>query len=122
MKVIDTSVLVAALLDEVGAEKAQASMQDGCMSIVNAAEALHVLIRKGVQQQTAYDVVDKAGLTFHSPNYEDAYSAALINQTPGLSLGDSFCLALAKSLQSTVVTADRLWASLNLDVSVELIR
>jgi PIN domain nuclease of toxin-antitoxin system len=39
-----------------------------------------------------------------------------------LSLGDRACLALAKTRNATAWTADRIWAQLKLDVSVELIR
>jgi PIN domain nuclease of toxin-antitoxin system len=39
-----------------------------------------------------------------------------------LSLGDRACLALAKSLQATAWTTDRLWVECKLDVPVELIR
>lgn len=32
----------------------------------------------------------------------------------GLSLGDRACLALAKSLQATVLTADKVWSKINI--------
>jgi ribonuclease VapC len=40
----------------------------------------------------------------------------------GLSLGDRACLGLALQLHRTAVTADRSWASLNLDIAIKLIR
>jgi PIN domain nuclease of toxin-antitoxin system len=40
----------------------------------------------------------------------------------GLSLGDRACLALAKTLRLPVLTAGRPWATLQVDVTVRLIR
>jgi len=42
--------------------------------------------------------------------------------TGALSLGDRACLALGERLGLPVVTADRAWADLDLDVAVSLIR
>jgi ribonuclease VapC len=122
MKVVDSSTLVAAVLGEPGQELARDAVDTGLMSIVNVAESIAVLVRKGYTEEEALEAVELSGLTFQQPDFATAITAGHLVLTPGLSLGDGFCLALAKSLQSTVVTADRLWASLNLDVSVELIR
>lgn len=40
----------------------------------------------------------------------------------GLSLGDRACVALAMREQIGIITADRAWAGLDLDVEVELTR
>jgi len=40
----------------------------------------------------------------------------------GLSLGDRACLALALSTQATVLTADKVWAQLKLNLSITLTR
>ena len=40
----------------------------------------------------------------------------------GLSFGDRACLALAVSRQLKVLTADRAWANLAVDLSIELLR
>jgi PIN domain nuclease of toxin-antitoxin system len=47
-----------------------------------------------------------------------------ITAKAGLSLGDRICLAQAKRLNATALTADRPWAIIaeRLDVKVELIR
>ncbi|MEB3338408.1 MAG: hypothetical protein VKJ46_13155 [Leptolyngbyaceae bacterium] len=46
----------------------------------------------------------------------------LSTQAQGLSLGDRACLALALILNLPDLTCDRLWANLNLGVTVNLIR
>ncbi|MHB8733976.1 MAG: PIN domain-containing protein [Terriglobales bacterium] len=40
----------------------------------------------------------------------------------GLSLGDRACLALAFQRHAPVLTADRLWAELDVDVEIRLTR
>jgi PIN domain nuclease of toxin-antitoxin system len=45
-----------------------------------------------------------------------------ITRSYGLSLGDRPCLALARLLNVPVITADKIWATLNLGVEVRLIR
>jgi ribonuclease VapC len=122
MKVIDSSAMVAAVLREPGGDLAQADVNFGIMSLINVAETVSVLVRKGYTHVEAVRSLEESNLKFHIPNKADAYEAARLGQIPGLSLGDSFCIALAKSLKTPAVTADRLWAELNLDVAVELIR
>lgn len=122
MKAIDSSAFVASVLGETGWERAKADIDVGIMSLVNVAETVSVLMRKGLSYADAVEAIEKSEMKFHVPNLNDSYEAAQIVQTPGLSLGDSFCLALAKSLNTAAVTADRMWAELNLDVAVELIR
>jgi ribonuclease VapC len=122
MKAIDSSAFVASVLGEKGWEIAKADIDIGIMSFVNVAETVSVLMRKGFSYEDAVDAIDTSELKFHAPTIADAYEAARIVQTPGISLGDSFCIALAKTLKTTAVTADRMWAELNLDVAVELIR
>jgi ribonuclease VapC len=122
VKVIDTSALIAAVMVERGAEVAEAARVGGCISHVNVTESISILIRKGFSFDDALALVIDTRLTWHPTNPAHSYEAARLVQTPGLSLGDSFCLALAKSLKTSAVTADRMWAELNLDVAVELIR
>jgi len=45
-----------------------------------------------------------------------------LTKSKGLSLGDRICLALAEREGLTVLTTDRAWAELDLDIKVELIR
>jgi ribonuclease VapC len=122
MKAIDSSAFVASVLGETGWEIAKPDIDAGIMSLINVAESVSVLMRKGFSYLDAVDAIETSEMKFHVPSLSDAYEAAKIVHTPGLSLGDSFCLALAKSLKTSAVTADRMWAELNLGVAVELIR
>ncbi len=40
----------------------------------------------------------------------------------GLSLGDRACLALAHHLKKPVLTADKIWQKLDIDIEIQLIR
>jgi PIN domain nuclease of toxin-antitoxin system len=56
---------------------------------------------------------------------EQAFQAGLLYpqvQPFGLSLGDRACLALARQVAGTAVTADRAWEKLDLGVGIQLIR
>ncbi|MGO9959663.1 MAG: twitching motility protein PilT [Solirubrobacteraceae bacterium] len=55
----------------------------------------------------------------------DALAAAALfpkTTTKGLSLGDRSCLALAQRLGAPALTAEHVWAELELDIEVQLIR
>ncbi len=122
MKVIDTSALIAAVMLERGADAAEKAMVGGSISHVNFAESISILMRKGFGFDDALTLVADTRLTWHCTTVADACEAARLVQIPGISLGDSFCLAPAKSLKTSAVTADRMWAELNHGVAVELIR
>jgi PIN domain nuclease of toxin-antitoxin system len=63
------------------------------------------------------DVVD-----FDRSQAEQAGLLAKQTRSRGLSLGDRACLALAAREAAPVLTADRIWATLKLDVEIRLIR
>jgi len=65
------------------------------------------------------------GLTYFDFDMQQAHIAGnLWQQTKpfGLSLGDRACLALATHLDLPVLTADKIWAQLDIGVPVRLIR
>ncbi len=65
------------------------------------------------------------GVVFEPFTADHAETAALLRartRERGLSLADRACLALALDRGLKVVTADRAWAELGLEVKVELIR
>ena len=58
-------------------------------------------------------------------NEEDATTIAKfrpLTKSAGLSLGDRACLALGKRLNLPVLTADKVWTSLSLGITINLIR
>ena len=45
-----------------------------------------------------------------------------LTRKSGLSLADNVCIALARILKRPAWTADRVWASVDLDIEIKLIR
>ena len=95
------------------------------VSSVNFSEVVTVLVRKGLGQEQVIRSLKETFLHIEDFDTEQAIIAAKLDEitkAKGLSLGDRACLALAKSKNLPVLTADKVWVELHLDVKVELIR
>jgi ribonuclease VapC len=80
---------------------------------------------EGFERGDAWDAVVGSVHTivpFDADQAEISGSLAPPTRSLGLSLGDRACLALGKTLQLPVYTADRSWSKLPMDVDVRLIR
>jgi ribonuclease VapC len=122
--VLDASALLALLNNEMGADGVQAVLEDDTpcfMSTVNWSEVVRKLLGKGLAVQPVADSLLALGLEFKPLDYGLAMSTAQIPALP-LSLGDRACLALAQTLGATALTADLIWGTFSLGVTVELIR
>lgn len=123
--VLDASAVLAWLHAEAGAGRVEEVIGQSQISSVNLAEVLtKVADRGGDVRQTRLDL-QVYGLTVHPFSSEQAEVCAELRRgtrTSGLSLGDRACLALGLSLQWPVLTADRVWADLDVGVSIALLR
>lgn len=123
--VIDSSVLLAILLDEPGADVGAALSAGAAMSAVNLAEVAARMMDKGAPPASVENAVETLAIAIVSFEREDALSAAGLRtatQRLGLSLGDRACLALARRMGTIVYTADRRWAELAVGLQIRLIR
>ena len=123
--VFDSSVLIAILRQEPGSEVGEQSLNDALISTVNLAEVATYLARNSVPPET----IDRALTAFPIEvvpfDREQGIIAGCLYpacKSLGLSLGDRACLALAKSKNLPVLTADQAWLELEIDVSVNSIR
>lgn len=123
--VLDASAVLAWLRDEAGAEQVDGALEGGVVSAVNASEVAQKLLHHGADGSRAMTQLLGLGLTLTPFTGDDALAAAELwphTRTAGLSLGDRACLALARRLDSAVLTADQAWKGLDLDVEIQLIR
>ena len=125
--VYDASALLALVLDEPGAERAQLSLSEGMISSVNLSEVIATLVSRGATAADVSALVEDLPLEIVQFTAEDAETAGLLRASTkafGLSLGDRACLALGRRLEAHILTADRAWEKLSSVVTetVELIR
>lgn len=103
------------------------AIADGVISAVNVAEVMAGLLRDGVTDEDAVAALDQLGGRVFPADHALALEAGRLRRLTdpaGLSLGDRFCLALARRLGADVVTSDRAWAHIadHVGVEVHLIR
>lgn len=98
---------------------------ESVISSINWSEVVQKVLVEEVDVSLMSTNLREAGLKIASFTSEDAEKTArLWVQTKGygLSLCDRACLSLGSRLDTTVLTSDRAWSSLSVDVDVELIR
>jgi PIN domain nuclease of toxin-antitoxin system len=123
--VLDSSAILAAILSEPGAERVVSARQRARMSVVNYAEVIAKLVDEGLTPAQAEDAAERLGCEVVDADKHRSALAGLLHQKTrrkGISLGDRYCLQLAMELGVPVLTSDRRWRELGLDVEVELIR
>lgn len=123
--VFDSSALLAITFEEEGAEIAAQALNDGIISAVNVSEVITRYTDLGASEDDARASLLAFGLEIYPFDASLAIATGLMRSATrdaGLSLGDRACLALAIREQARVLTADRAWATLDLDIAVELIR
>lgn len=123
--VLDASALIAAIYDEKGADVVDRQLSGALISTVNLTEVASYLVREGMDFTQARELLKDLALETAAYDEGQAYLAAKllpITAAKGLSLGDRACLALAMIRKLPVLTADKAWKTLDLEVKVELIR
>jgi PIN domain nuclease of toxin-antitoxin system len=123
--VYDSSALLAIILGEPGADVASANIANAMVSSVNLAETFSRAEDKGIPvDKTERFLMGKEVqfVDFDSDLARVVGTMRTKTRSRGLSLGDRACIARALRERATIVTADRVWAELDLPCKVELIR
>lgn len=126
---LDASALLAVLLNEPGEEMVAGIMETGScyVSLINFSEAIFKLLRSGKhKKEDVLSALQELTFELYSPTEKDAVVAAcdFVPQTRALnlSLGDRFCLAIAKNNHWIAVTADHSWKDIQEGPKVQLLR
>ncbi len=123
--VLDASAVLALLQAEPGADIVTAALPKAAWSAVNASETVAKLAERGMKGKAIQAVLAMLALETRPFDAAQAYESGLLRPATralGLSLGDRACLSLAQTLGRPVLTADRAWARIDVDVQVRLIR
>jgi PIN domain nuclease of toxin-antitoxin system len=121
--VLDASALLALLLDEPGASSVTAVLDEAAISAVNLAEVVGQYARRGIPVSEIRTMLSLFSIQIVPFDDALAFDAGLLvpkTRSAGLSLGDRACLALARQLGSTALTADRSWSRIARAVGVEI--
>jgi PIN domain nuclease of toxin-antitoxin system len=117
--VLDASAILALLKNERGASKVARVIADASVCAINQAEVISHFIHLGAPLDDVRAMLGTLPYTIVAADDAMAWEAGNLRATTssaGLSLGDRFCLALAKRLGVAAYTADKAWR----DVAVEV--
>ncbi len=123
--VLDSSAVLALIHGEPGGEAVRAIMSVSVVSAVNLAEILTKLTDSGTALTEIQEMVSQLPIESAPFDQRQAWVVSTLRartRERGLSLADNACLALAQTLGCPAWTADRVWADLDLDIEVKLIR
>jgi ribonuclease VapC len=123
--VVDASAVIALLVGEPFTRFDPSRVPNASISAVNQSEVLARLQEIGMPEREAAIAVARLNLrviAFDEPQARAAARLRSVTRHAGLSLGDRACLALGDRLRCPVVTADRVWASLDVGVAIVVIR
>lgn len=110
--ILDASALLALLRGEAGGKKVEGVLGDARMSVVNMAEVASHYSKLGMPDDMVTAMLRPLPIKLIDADAGLCWEAGRLRGLTveaGLSLGDRFCLALAKREKLPVWTADRKW-------------
>ncbi|MSQ11221.1 MAG: PIN domain-containing protein [Dehalococcoidia bacterium] len=123
--VLDASAVLALLNNEPGGDAVAATLPEALISAVNYAEVVGKLVDLGGAEPAIHETLEGLGMRVIPLDAELAFTAGLLRRESRklcLSLADRCCLALAQTRHLPVMTTDRAWRSLKLNVEVRVLR
>jgi ribonuclease VapC len=116
--ILDSSALIALIKNEKGAEIVEQLLGQIVMSTLNISEAAGILIDLGMPEEECKNsiepYVDLVVPLDMEQSFEMAYLKKLTSNK-GLSIGDRACIALGIKMKLPIYTADKIWATLQLE-------
>ncbi len=123
--VADASAILAALKSEPITNIDPDSLIGTSISSVNLSEVVRKLIADGIGEDYVDEAVSSMDLRVVPFDYRQAVAAARLwtrTRSAGLSLADRACVGLGIDMGLPVVTADRAWSRLDIEVEIIQIR
>ena len=121
--VLDSSAVLAVILEEPGAEHVEPWLPRAKVSAVNVGEVTAKLRDLGMPEATVETVLGGLQIDVRSHDWDAALASGYLRpatRSAGLSLGDRACLALAAALGVPAVTADRGWVGVAEAIGVQV--
>lgn len=125
--VLDASAVLALLLGEPGADKVKSGLDGSVMATVNLAEVVSHYAKLGAARSDIEALLRPLPIRLAPIDAALSYDAGMLRPITlegGLSLGDRYCLALAKREGLPALTAERRWSMIAAaaGVAIEMIR
>ncbi len=123
--VADASAILAFARGEPGEERVAKVREDCVVSALNLLEAFSKLLRYDVPVERVRGFLRESFPQIIALDRDLAESSAALHarfHKLGLSYADCVCLSLGSRRKAIVLTADRSWQKVDLNVKVELIR
>ena len=131
--ILDASAVLAFVNQELGKERVESVLGKAYISTINVAEVITHLANQGVTETEVEEVLEDLDLAIIPFDKRQSIVTGLLRPATknfGLSLGDwtpsmlrkRACLSLAMIKQLPVLTADRIWLELNLQIDIQTIR
>ncbi|WP_230772498.1 PIN domain-containing protein [Sphingomonas sp. Leaf4] len=122
--VLDASALLALLRGEAGAKKVEGALAGARMSVVSMAEVASHYHKIGMPDDAVDRMLRSLPITLVPADAALARDAARLSAQAlegGLSLGERFCLALARRDALPAWTADRTWKEIAAAAEVKVV-
>jgi PIN domain nuclease of toxin-antitoxin system len=122
--VLDASAILTLLKGERGASKVAGVIADASVCAINQAEVISHFVHLGAAIDEVRAILGALPYTVIAADDALAWEAGglrSVTASAGLSLGDRFCLALAKGLGVAAYTADKAWQDIAGDVGAKVV-
>ncbi len=125
MIVLDASALLAFMFKETGHDVVANYLHDCCISSVNLLEVASRFSRDGLPVAPVLQLISSLGIAiipFEETHILPVATLAKVGKEYGLSQADRICLGLGMFLDLPVLTADKVWQDVGLDIGVVVFR